>query len=93
MTAHFDQSTSRCGTPHRAVIIHALAPVIGPYMSRAITTIHIQEISGTRTSSTARGTVVPQRGFEDCGRILITSRRIDHQRINIRKHRVRQVVG
>ena len=41
--------------PCRAVIIQALAPVIGPYMSRAITTIHIHETSGTRTSSTTAG--------------------------------------
>ena len=37
------------------VIIQALAPVIGPYMSRAITMIHIQETVGSRTSSTTAG--------------------------------------
>ena len=55
MTAYIAQSNCRCGTSHTAVIIHALAPVMGPYMSRAITTIHIQEISGTRTSSITAG--------------------------------------
>ena len=42
-------------TSQFAVIIQALAPVIGPYMSRAITTIHIQETSGSRTSRTTAG--------------------------------------
>ena len=55
MTAHIAHSSSRCGTSHVAVIIQALAPVIGPYMSRAITTIHIQETSGSSTSSTSSG--------------------------------------
>ena len=55
MTAHIAQSSSRCGTSQFAVIIQALAPVIGPYMSRAITTIHIQETTGSRTSSTTAG--------------------------------------
>ena len=55
MTAHIAQSSSKCGASHRAVIIHALAPVIGPYMSRAITTIHIHDTSGVRTSSTSTG--------------------------------------
>ena len=45
MTAHIAHSSSRCHTSHLAVIIQALAPVIGPYMSRAITTIQIQETS------------------------------------------------
>ena len=36
------------------VIIQALAPVIGPYMSRAITTIHVQD-------ATARSTAAPRR--------------------------------
>ena len=55
MTAHIAQSSSKCGTSHRAVIIHPLAPVIGPYMSRAIMTIHIHETSGSRISSTIAG--------------------------------------
>ena len=39
MTAHIAHSSARCGASHRGVIIQALAPVMGPYMSRAITTI------------------------------------------------------
>ena len=55
MTAHIAQSSSRWGRSHRGVIIHALAPVIGPYMSLAITAIHIHETNGSRTSSTTIG--------------------------------------
>ena len=55
MTAHIAQSSSKCGACHRVVIIHALAPVIEPYMSRAITTMQIHDTSGTRTSSTTTG--------------------------------------
>src|SRR5262249_51955146 len=55
ITAHIAQSRSECSKSHRAVIIHALAPVIGPYMSRAITTIHTHETSDSRTSSTTTG--------------------------------------
>ena len=52
MTAHIAQSSTKCGASHSAVIIHALAPVIGPYMSRAITTIHIHDTSGRTISNT-----------------------------------------
>ena len=52
MTAHIAQSSSKCGASHRGVIIHALAPVIGPYMSRAITIIQIHDNNGARTNST-----------------------------------------
>ena len=55
MTVHIAQSSKRCGTSQFAVIIQALAPVIGPYMSRAITTIHIQQTRGSRTSRTTAG--------------------------------------
>src|SRR4051812_19710494 len=55
MTAHIAHSSSKCGASHRAVIIHALAPVIGPYMSRAITAIHIHDTSGASISSTTAG--------------------------------------
>ena len=55
MTAHMAQSSARCRASQTAVIIQALAPVIGPYMSRAITTIHIQETSGSTISSTTAG--------------------------------------
>src|SRR4029450_6451240 len=55
MTAHMAQSSARCLPSQIAVLIHALAPVIGPYIARAITAIHIQETSGTIISSTAAG--------------------------------------
>ena len=55
MTAHIAQRSSKCGAFHRGVIIHALAPVIGPYMSRAITMIHIHDTNGARTNSTTTG--------------------------------------
>jgi hypothetical protein len=55
ITDHIAHSSSRCGASQCAVIIQALAPVIGPYMSRAIMTIHIQENSGVRTRSTTSG--------------------------------------
>jgi hypothetical protein len=50
ITTHIVQRSTRCGTSHTGVIIQAPAPVIGPYMSRAIAMIHAQETSGTRTS-------------------------------------------
>src|SRR5688572_1882174 len=49
MTAHIAQSSSRCDASQLGVIIHALGPVIEPYMSRAITTIHSHETVGTTT--------------------------------------------
>src|SRR4030095_13374339 len=55
ITAHIAQSRSKCDTSHRGVIIHALAPGIGPYMSRAITTIHTHDTSGSRSRSTTTG--------------------------------------
>ena len=55
MTAHMAQSSARCLPSQTAVIIQALAPVIDPYMSRAITTIHIQETSGMTIRSTSAG--------------------------------------
>src|SRR5437016_1557326 len=54
MTAHIAQSSNRCGASHCGVIVHALAPDIGPYMSRAITTIQAQHTSGTTISETMR---------------------------------------
>src|SRR5262245_27031005 len=48
ITDHIAHSRSRCGASQRAVIIHALAPVIGPYMSRAITTTHSQADTAVR---------------------------------------------
>ena len=55
ITAHIAHSSKRCGASHRGVIIQALAPVIGPYMSRAITTIHVQHTSGNRIRRTMSG--------------------------------------
>ncbi len=55
MTAHMAQSSNRCGRSQFAVIIQALAPVIGPYMSRAITAIHSQQTTGSRIRSTTTG--------------------------------------
>src|SRR5437762_7399014 len=55
MTAHIAHSSARCGASQTAVIIQVLAPVIGPYMSRAITTIHIQETIGNTIRSTTAG--------------------------------------
>src|SRR4029079_13017029 len=52
MTVHIAQSRIRCGRSQFAVIIQALAPFMGPYMSRAITTIHIQQSAGSRIKST-----------------------------------------
>src|SRR6185369_1830490 len=55
MTAHMAHSRTRCGPSHTPVIIHALAPVIGPYMSRDMTTIHAQQTSGRSTRAVATG--------------------------------------
>ena len=55
ITAHINQSSRTCRASHRRVIIHALAPFIGPYMSRAIATIHIQHATGTRINKTMSG--------------------------------------
>lgn len=52
MTVHIAQSRSRCEASQCIVIIQALAPVIGPYMSRDIDTIQLQDTMGTMTSST-----------------------------------------
>ena len=81
MTAHIAQSSARCGTSQTAVIIQALAPVIGPYMSRAITTIHIQETSGSRISSTtSRRAIVSQRGLENRWWTVVAAGGIGHRR-------------
>jgi hypothetical protein len=55
ITAHIIQSSSTWRRSHRRVIIHALAPVIGPYMSRAMTTIHAQQTIGNRIKRTMNG--------------------------------------
>src|SRR5262249_25015374 len=43
ITAHIIQMRSVCVASHRAAIIHALGPFIGPYMSRATTKIQSHE--------------------------------------------------
>src|SRR5262250_1397673 len=55
ITAHISQSSSTWRTSHRRVIIHALAPVIGPYMSRHRTTSHAQQATGNRINRTMIG--------------------------------------
>src|SRR5262245_45791559 len=55
ITAHIAHSRNRCGASQTGVIIQALAPVIGPYMSLARTTIQAQETTGTRTSIASTG--------------------------------------
>src|SRR5688572_14448544 len=47
-------SRTRCSASQTGVIIQALAPVIGPYISRAITTIHAQEMSDRAMSDPMR---------------------------------------
>src|SRR5439155_24265690 len=57
ITAHIAHSRNTWRASQWTVIIHALAPVIGPYMSRAMTTTHAQQTSGNtirRTMSDAR---------------------------------------
>src|SRR3990172_354067 len=51
IAAHMAQSTIRRGASHTGVIIHAAAPVMAPYMSRAIAITHIQHANGTMTST------------------------------------------
>jgi hypothetical protein len=43
MTAHIAHSRNRCAASHDVGIIHRLAPVIGPYMSRAMIIIQLQQ--------------------------------------------------
>src|SRR5688572_16871216 len=70
MTAHIAQRSARCRTSQTGVIIHALAPVIGPYMSRANTTIHIQETSGRTISNTRVGV----RWYRNADSITVSGR-------------------
>jgi hypothetical protein len=58
IAAHIAHSRSSRGASHVTVIIHADAPVIGPYMSRAMATTQAQQASGniaTRTISVRAG--------------------------------------
>src|SRR6476661_6745679 len=52
ITAHIAQSSTTCGVSQVLVIIHADAPRMVPYMSRAITAIHAHAASGMTTSTT-----------------------------------------
>src|SRR5438105_10036061 len=52
ITAHIAHNSTTWRASQRSVIIHALAPIIGPYMSRAMTTIHDQQTSGIRIRRT-----------------------------------------
>ena len=52
ITIHMAQRSSRCGASHVAVIIQPDDPVMGPYMSRAIGTIHSQQSTVTANSPT-----------------------------------------
>src|ERR1700758_1630757 len=54
ITLHIANSSARWRTSQGGVIIQADARVIGPYMSRAIGTIHAQQRSGTMIRSAAR---------------------------------------
>jgi hypothetical protein len=47
ITAHIAQSISTCTASHSAVIIQAEGPSIVPYMSRAISAIHVHAASVT----------------------------------------------
>src|SRR5688572_7686656 len=58
IAAHIAHNRSSRGASQVAVIIHADAPVMGPYMSRAIATTHAQHASGRpmrRRASVMRG--------------------------------------
>src|SRR5687767_4373490 len=52
IAAHIAHSSSSRGASQVTVIIHADAPVIGPYMSRAMATTHAQQASGTTATRT-----------------------------------------
>ena len=52
IAAHIAQSSTSRGVSHVTVIIHADAPDMGPYMSRAIAITQIQQTSGRPTSRT-----------------------------------------
>src|SRR5688572_4970661 len=52
MAAHIAHNSTSRGASHVTVIIHADAPVIGPYMSRAMATTHAQQASGRMTMRT-----------------------------------------
>src|SRR5262245_3760447 len=77
MTAHIANRSARWNPSQTGVIIHADGPFIGPYMSRAIGTIHVHASAvapakpaatnsrsrSSARSSTVRPRVVRWRGF------------------------------
>src|SRR5687768_18567468 len=68
MTAHIAHSSATCRPSQTGVIIQALAPVIDPYMSRAITTVHSQQTSTTTVSgTTTAGRVEPRPHSRNVG--------------------------
>ena len=52
ITAHISHSKTMCGQSHTVVIIHADAPCIDPYMSRAMAVIQIHDARVMTASST-----------------------------------------
>src|SRR5687768_11880826 len=52
IAAHIAHSRTSLGASHVTVIIQADAPVIGPYMSRAMATTHAQQARGRMTTRT-----------------------------------------
>ena len=52
ITVHIAKSSARWGASQRPVIIQTDGPLIGPYMSRPMGTIHAQ-LSSVRTSNDA----------------------------------------
>ena len=66
IAVHMAKSSARCAAFHEGVIIHAEAPVMSPYMSRAIGTIHAQQAPATSSSepSTSQRSYVTARSRE-----------------------------
>lgn len=54
MAAHIAQSSTRRGPSQVTVIIHAEAPDMGPYMSRAMAMTQIQQAAGSTITTRAR---------------------------------------
>ena len=79
MTAHIVHSSSRCVPSQTLVIIQADGPVIAPYMSRAIATIHHQERSSTITTAAVK-TARSRHGTTLGGRRVLRRIRNDIQR-------------
>src|SRR5437773_10524045 len=79
ITVHMAKSSATCCRSHDVVIIHAAGPVIVPYMSRAIGTIHSQQTAVTprrMATGTTRATRAGSTGSmaEDCSVVRIIGR-------------------